>query len=165
MHTQTKAWLQGEVILINNNSKINYITFLWVLVEGKYSFIHHQKYQLQYIINIGNKYINAIKQWLVNFMKSYVADDSASFSFGDGRLSRFRSPIPLGGPMLHRAVLCCSMASLIFWNCHMFFKSNSKSKKLLVPSQVMSFISTSCFHHGPLTRVKRRAQCIIWFRK
>lgn len=47
-------------------------------------------------------------------MKNYVADDSASFSLGDEDPSRFRSPMPLGGPMLHRAVLCSSMASLIF---------------------------------------------------
>lgn len=40
--------------------------------------------------------------------------DSAGLSLGAEDDSRTKSPIPLGGPMLHRAVLCVKMASFIF---------------------------------------------------
>lgn len=49
-----------------------------------------------------------------------VYDEEASvccLSLGLKEGSSTRSPTPLGGPMLQRAVLCILIASLIFWNC------------------------------------------------
>jgi hypothetical protein len=46
--------------------------------------------------------------------KLYTDVDSADLSFGAKEGSSSRSPTPLGGPMLQRAVLCVTMASFIF---------------------------------------------------
>jgi len=46
--------------------------------------------------------------------KYYGYTDSAGLSLATEEGSASRSPMLTGGPMLHRAVLCISMASFIF---------------------------------------------------
>lgn len=42
---------------------------------------------------------------------------AAGISVVPERSSSVRSPTPIGGPILHRSVLCNWIASFIFWNC------------------------------------------------